>query len=110
MRHVLQVHALLEQLQELLRRAEVERDRAKMQLKRHRVSLTKECPAAAGLSVRTPAQRVQSRACICQCFVGDTSCTEERQTARPQQASRLAHQMLHAHQLLTLVACLHAAP
>lgn len=35
---VLQVHALLEQLQELLRRAEVERDKAKLQLKRHRVS------------------------------------------------------------------------
>jgi hypothetical protein len=33
----LQVQALLEQLQELLRRAEVERDRAKLQLKRHRV-------------------------------------------------------------------------
>jgi hypothetical protein len=34
---VLQVGALLNQLQELLRRAEVERDRAKLQLKRQRV-------------------------------------------------------------------------
>jgi hypothetical protein len=33
-----QVGALLNQLQELLRRAEVERDRAKLQLKRQRVS------------------------------------------------------------------------
>lgn len=37
-----QVQALLEQLQELLRRAEVERDRAKMQLKRHRVGVAEQ--------------------------------------------------------------------
>lgn len=59
----LQVHALLEQLQELLRRAEVERDRAKMQLKRTRVSFAQPhacnavCPPAAQCMHRLPCFR-----------------------------------------------------
>jgi hypothetical protein len=43
---LLQVGALLNQLQELLRRAEVERDRAKLQLKRQRVSRAAAAEAA----------------------------------------------------------------